>query len=191
MGKKCWSNRNSWRIVGRFGKNGSCVLYFDAKGIVDGRRRNKIRIDDVFDGGNFYIFDRENVYIFDGGNMLFDGEKTYIFNGGNMLFDDKKIDIYSVGVGIEFVSRRLFDDGKNAGILTIFEEESVYIYSVGVGIEFIGQRLFDESGKDNGIDGVKRRKLVDIFFFDGILFEVRSVRVNWERIFGRKIGVGI
>jgi len=95
-------------------------------------------------------------------------------------------------------SQRNFGRGK-VRVYDVFDGEHFYIsdgeifdiYSVGVGIEFVGRRLFNDGGKDTGIDGVGRRKLVDIFVFDGILFEVRSVRVNCERTFGRKIDVGI
>jgi len=90
-------SRRMFEGVDRFVKNGSCVLYFDVEGIVDGgrnhrsfvfgescvdgRRSNKVGDDDGFDRENFDKY------------------------GGNF-------DIYSDSVGIEFVGRRLFDDGR-------------------------------------------------------------------------------
>jgi len=113
-----------------------------------------------------------------------------------------RIDFVAGGVDCfvfgRIVSQRIFGRDKvrvydvfGWEMFYIFDGEHFEIYFVGVGIEFVGRRLFDDGGKDTGIDGVGRRKVVDIFVFDGILFEVRSVGVNCERIFCRKIGVGI
>ena len=47
---------NGWRIVGGSRNERSFVV---GGSFVDGRRRNKVGVDDVFDGENFYIFDGE------------------------------------------------------------------------------------------------------------------------------------
>jgi len=86
----------------------------------DGRRRNEVGVHYVLEGEIFYIFDGMSIYIFVGVKLFVDVEN-------------------------------LFVDG-----------EKFHVCSVGVRVESIGRRLFDDGGKDAGIDGVGRRKLVDI-----------------------------
>ena len=92
--RRCWGKtfrrtvKTCWRFVG--------------ESFVYRRRWDKVGVDDVFEGGIFHIFDGMNIYIFVGVKLFVDGE--------NLFVDGEKFHVCSVGVGIEFIGWRFFDE---------------------------------------------------------------------------------